>query len=511
MIEVVQRFIRQGRSAPEDVAEPRLLVLFDRPLVHAVAEGAGAAAGRGDRPHARLGVLLDHPGEDLEARAAEVLGDVGHHDGVAQVGLVGAVLGDRLVVGDAREAWRHRLGSIWPASGRTRKLLEQAAHDGLDGLEHILLLDEAHLQVELVELTRRTIGAGVLVAEAGRDLEVAVEARDHDQLLELLRRLRQGVELAGMHARGDEEVARALGRRGGQDGGLELEKARVAHAPADRGDDLVAEHDVPVQRLAAQIQEAIGEAQVLRVVGLAEHGDGQLLGLGQHLDAGGDDLDLARRQLGVHRGLAVDHRARAHAAVDLDHPLGAHRLCRLEGWAVGIGDDLGEAVVVAQVDEQQAAVVAHAVHPARQPHRLADVARAQASARVGAIAVHAPLARPPCSLGGPLAAAPFAFFPASAIRLPPREPNLQSNRGKAHAVRAMSRLPSVSRTPVSPTAGKSRPAAQQVSVLRTGYVDAGALAYNDGIGAWGKRARNSQGGLGSRFPTRRPAHLLAHW
>jgi hypothetical protein len=33
---------------------------------------------------------------------------------------------------------------------------------------------------------------------------------------------------------------------------------------------------------------------------------------------------------------------------------------------IRIGDDLGHAVVIAQVDEQHAAMVAHAVHPARR-------------------------------------------------------------------------------------------------------------------------------------------------
>ena len=136
-----------------------------------------------------------------------MLGDVLHLDRVAQVRLVGAVLGDRLVVGDARELRGHRLAG-------SAELLEHAAHDGLDGGEHVLLRDEAHLQVELVELAGRAVGARVLVAEAGRDLEVAVEARDHHQLLELLRRLRQGVELAGMHPRrAPESRARPPARR----------------------------------------------------------------------------------------------------------------------------------------------------------------------------------------------------------------------------------------------------------------------------------------------------------
>ena len=56
-------------------------------------------------------VLLDHAGEDLEARAAEVLGHVLHLDRVAQVRLVGAVLGDGVVVGDARERRVDRLAA----------------------------------------------------------------------------------------------------------------------------------------------------------------------------------------------------------------------------------------------------------------------------------------------------------------------------------------------------------------------------------------------------------------
>ena len=118
------------------------------------------------------------------------------------------------------------------------EFLEHAAQHRLDRVEHVLLGDEAHLDIELVELAGRAVGARILVAEAGRDLEIAVEARHHDELLELLRRLRQRVELAGMDARRHEEVARAFGRRRGQDRRLEFEEALLLHAAADRVDDL---------------------------------------------------------------------------------------------------------------------------------------------------------------------------------------------------------------------------------------------------------------------------------
>ena len=79
---------------------------------------------------------------------------------------------------------------------RIGEFLEHAAQNRLDRGEDVFLGDEAHLEVELVELAGLAVGAARLVAEAGRDLEVAVEAGDHGQLLELLRRLRQGVEVA---------------------------------------------------------------------------------------------------------------------------------------------------------------------------------------------------------------------------------------------------------------------------------------------------------------------------
>ena len=172
----------------------------------------------GVRHRQRADVLA---GEGLELRALEDVGDVDELQLGAQVRLVVAVLQHRLAERDPREG----RGDVAAAA----ELLEELGHQLLDRLEDVLLLDEAHLDVELVELARRAVGAGVLVAEAGRDLEVAVEARDHQQLLELLRGLRQRVELAGVQPGGDHEVAGALGGGRGQDRGRHLVEAERGH------------------------------------------------------------------------------------------------------------------------------------------------------------------------------------------------------------------------------------------------------------------------------------------
>ena len=110
------------------------------------------------------------------------------------------------------------VGSVTPAAAKA------GGEELLDHGENRLLARKAHLEIDLREF-KLAIGAQVLIAEAAGDLEVAVEAGDHEDLLEDLRRLRQRVELAGMHAAGNEEIACAFGRGLGEDGRFDLEKA----------------------------------------------------------------------------------------------------------------------------------------------------------------------------------------------------------------------------------------------------------------------------------------------
>ena len=89
-------------------------------------------------------------------------------------------------------------------------------------------------------------------------------------------------------------------------------------------------------------------------------------------------FDRACRQLRVHRGaFALDDGAR-----DRDDAFRAQGVGLVEHGRAGGEDDLGEAVMVAQVDEQQAAVVALAVHPAGQPGVGPGVAGAEGRAQV---------------------------------------------------------------------------------------------------------------------------------
>ena len=171
------------------------------PFVHVVEELAALLCGRrrGDRTHDITG--FDNLGEQAESGPFEMIADLRDQQRIPEVRLVRAICEQRFFVRNARIFAGRRDGA--PIG----EFLEHTREHRLDRGEHVVLGDEAHLEVELIKLARAPVRPGILVAEAGRDLEITVEARDHDQLLEHLRRLREGVEFPRMHPAGYEIVA----------------------------------------------------------------------------------------------------------------------------------------------------------------------------------------------------------------------------------------------------------------------------------------------------------------
>ncbi len=131
---------------------------------------------------------------------------------------------------------------------------EALAPDGregpLDQREQHLPVRERHLDVELRDLLH-AVGAEVLVPEADRDLVVAVEARDHRQLLEDLWALRQREEAALVQPARHDEVPRSLGCRLEEDRSLDVEETGLLHLASDDPDHLCAQSKVALELAAA--------------------------------------------------------------------------------------------------------------------------------------------------------------------------------------------------------------------------------------------------------------------
>jgi len=87
-----------------------------------------------------------------------------------------------------------------------------------------------------------------------------------------------------------------------------------------------------------------------------------------------EDFDLAAREVRIHRAFG----ARPHEAGHADDEFVAQLFRDGEGrGAIGIADDLHQALAIAQIDENNAAVIAQSVHPASKRDRFANVAFAK--------------------------------------------------------------------------------------------------------------------------------------
>ena len=139
-----------------------------------------------------------------------------------QIGLVRSVLQYRLV---ERHAWERRLDVMTRgAEHRDDRTLDNSVDE--------IFRRERDLDVDLRELGL-TIRAQVFVAETADDLDVAIHARDHQDLFEELWRLRQRKKLSRLNARRDDVVARAFGCRLNQDRSFDLSETLRCHVAAD--------------------------------------------------------------------------------------------------------------------------------------------------------------------------------------------------------------------------------------------------------------------------------------
>ncbi len=240
-------------------------------------------------------------------------------------------------------------------------------------------IDERGLDIDLGELGL-AIGAQILVAEAARDLVVAVHAGNHQQLLEQLRRLRQREEVPRLGPARHQIVARAFRCGAGQDRGFDVEEAEIVERRTHRAGDLRAQLHVALHARLAQFDVAIAQARgIAHRLGFVELQRRRLGGV-ENFQRRGVDLDLARGEVLVHRALG----ARAHPAGHLDHVFAAQALGRGKGFGlVGIEHDLDQPAAIAQIHEDHPAVVAAPVHPAADGDFAVDCSGGDFAAVVG--------------------------------------------------------------------------------------------------------------------------------
>ena len=171
-------------------------------------------------------------------------------------------------------------------------------------------------------------------------------------------------------------VSRALGRRGGKDGGGNLQEALLGHQPAQLRHHLAAQDDVALHRRIPQIQEPVLETGILiGLLGLVDL-KRQLVvnALAQHFDFLGNHLDFAGGKLGVLALPLPDDAGDGQGRLLVDGLDPLHHL-------FGFDNHLGGAVIVPQYAESKVrAYLPDVFQPADNGHGLAGIGKPELAA-----------------------------------------------------------------------------------------------------------------------------------
>ena len=194
-------------------------------------------------------------------------------------------------------------------------------------------------------------------------------------------RLRQGIELAGIHAAGHHEVACALGSGLDEHRGLNLQEVAVGEVVAHQHSHAVAHLEVAAHGVAAYVEVAVLHAEVVAAVALVLDGEGRHFGLVEDVEGSNLNLNLSGRYFGVLRA-ALDN-----LAGNLYHVFAPQLASLLAEGGVGlhVESQLRDAVAVAQVDESHAAEVARALHPSGEGDCLSHIGEAKLAASISPI------------------------------------------------------------------------------------------------------------------------------
>ena len=153
---------------------------------------------------------------------------------VAEIGLVATIVAHCIGVCQTFELGRYSFAG---------KVLDDFAHQVFHYGKHVLLSGKGHFQVKLVKFAWGAVCTSVLVSKTWSKLEVVIETADHQQLLELLWRLWQSVELAWVKTAWNQKVACAFGAGRCQNWSLNFQKVVVVHVVAYVLHKFGAQHD----------------------------------------------------------------------------------------------------------------------------------------------------------------------------------------------------------------------------------------------------------------------------
>ena len=134
----------------------------------------------------------------------------------------------------------------------------------------------------------------------------------------------------------------------------------------------------------AEVEKAIGEAQIFRYLGFGKYRERERFRRAQDFGAGNAYFDFARYHGGIDGGFVARH----HFAIHPDHGLLGQRRNQFVNLGLRLHHQLRDPVVIGKVDEINAPMVPAIPQPAGEPDVGSGVRASELAACVSPVPVH---------------------------------------------------------------------------------------------------------------------------
>ena len=175
-------------------------------------------------------------------------------------------------------------------------LPEQMTCQILKDFQYVFLIGKRHFTVYLRKFWL-SVSTQVLVTETLGNLEIAVETRHHQQLLQCLRALRQRIELPWIHTRRHHKVACTFWSRTNQNRCFYLNKILVVEEVTNQDGHTVAQLQVLTNAGTTQVQITILHTDIVTAISIILYRERRSQTLTQHIQFLSDNLNIARRDI----------------------------------------------------------------------------------------------------------------------------------------------------------------------------------------------------------------------
>ena len=259
--------------------------------------------------------------------------------------------------------------------------LEDRRQHSFGNLENVVGRDERRFDIDLGKL-RLPVGAQIFVTETFGNLKIFLHAGDHQQLFVLLWRLWQRVKLSGHEPAGHQKIACAFRSTLGKNWCFHFHKPLAVKKIARRVRNPVTQAQITRETRPPEIEIPLGHSQIF-ILRLSINREGQIICAVKDRQLARNDFDFACGKVGVFR----TRRPCSDSTRNLHYIFTAQRMRLLCQSRIFLRpkNNLGQPFAIAQVNENDAAVVARDIHPAGKHDLLADVPFAKRIAVVRAI------------------------------------------------------------------------------------------------------------------------------